>query len=213
MITENNCTLESTPFCRDALILKSKVLKQDASQRKAIDSMLQQTIPTPFGPLTATWTSRGLYACEFARSGPSASRREICQRDETAGEFDPAHAERLTRTIEDYFAHGQLAWDLDSLDWRGVSNFHQTVLRGCFQIPAGATLTYGALAARAGSPKAARAVGAAMARNRWPILIPCHRVVGSTGALTGYSGTGGIATKRHLLALEHEQTAFTLASH
>jgi len=200
------------PLLSRCFNIKSKVLKHSASQRKATDSMPQQSIATPFGPLTATWTARGLYACEFARSGSSASRREIGLRDEPGSELDPAHAERLERSIEDYFEHGQLAWDLDALDWSGVSDFRRTVLRACFQIPAGATLTYGALAARAGSPQAARAVGAAMARNRWPILIPCHRVIGSTGALTGYSGTGGIATKRQLLALEQKHTALTLAS-
>ena len=66
----------------------------------------------------------------------------------------------------------------------------------------GETLTYGQLAKLAGSPHAARAVGGAMARNRWPLIVPCHRVVGSSGKLTGYSGEGGLKTKHWLL--EHE---------
>ncbi len=173
--------------------------------------MFQHSIQTPFGPLAATWTPRGLLACEFLRSGTAILRRPTCELGQRSDELDTS-AKRLERAIENYFQCGQLEWDLDSLDWTGVSNFHRIVLRECFCIPAGSTLTYGALAMRAGSPRAARAVGAAMARNRWPILIPCHRVVGVTGALTGYSGTGGIATKRQLLVMEQEQTAFTLTS-
>jgi len=72
----------------------------------------------------------------------------------------------------------------------------------CHAIPVGETRTYGQLAKLAGSPHAARAVGGAMARNRWPLIVPCHRVVGSSGKLTGYSGEGGLKTKHWLL--EHE---------
>lgn len=187
--------------------------------------MLQQTLLTPFGRLTAIWTPRGLYSCKFARTSAahSPSRhqalgnvRNTCEVDHAGLDLkQPGHLQhgQLQHTIEGYFECGRLDWDLDSLDWTGVSTFHRIVLQACFQIASGETLTYAALAARAGSPKAARAVGAAMARNRWPILIPCHRVVGSTGAMTGYSGTGGIATKRQLLALEQEHATFALASH
>jgi methylated-DNA-[protein]-cysteine S-methyltransferase len=187
--------------------------------------MLHQSLPTPFGPLTAIWTPRGLYSCEFARATAADSRGrppafEKAQ-DARQADFDrldfkqvePLRQTQLQQTIERYFSCGQLDWDLDWLDWTGVSTFHRVVLQACFQIASGETLTYGALAARAGSPKAARAVGAAMARNRWPILIPCHRVVGSTGSLTGYSGTGGIATKRQLLALEQEHFSFAPTPH
>lgn len=108
----------------------------------------------------------------------------------------------LAERLDEYFCSGRLSWELSALDWRGITPFHREVLERCAQILAGQTLTYGQLAARAGRPRAARAVGSAMARNRWPLIIPCHRVVGSDGRLTGYSGNGGIETKRRLLGLE-----------
>jgi methylated-DNA-[protein]-cysteine S-methyltransferase len=80
--------------------------------------------------------------------------------------------------------------------------FQRKVLEQCRRIGYGQTLTYGQLAAKAGYPQAARAVGSVMARNRVPLVIPCHRVVGSSGTLRGYSGCGGTAMKRRLLELE-----------
>jgi methylated-DNA-[protein]-cysteine S-methyltransferase len=82
------------------------------------------------------------------------------------------------------------------------SPFAQRVLAACRQIPYGQTRSYAELAARAGSPGAARAVGSVMAQNRLPLLIPCHRVVGSQGKLGGFSAPGGLETKVRLLELE-----------
>jgi methylated-DNA-[protein]-cysteine S-methyltransferase len=80
--------------------------------------------------------------------------------------------------------------------------FQSRVLECCHRIPYGQTRTYAQLAATAGSPGACRAVGNIMAQNRIPLIIPCHRVVGSGGALGGYSAPGGLSTKRRLLRLE-----------
>ncbi len=83
-----------------------------------------------------------------------------------------------------------------------VSPFHRKVYNALCKVPAGKTITYAELARRAGSPGAARAVGTAMAKNPFPVVIPCHRVVAGNGKLGGYSGRGGVATKKALLALE-----------
>ncbi len=83
-----------------------------------------------------------------------------------------------------------------------VSDFRRRVLRHCQRIPYGQTLTYGQLAAKAGSPRAARAVGSCMAANRIPLIIPCHRVVSAGGRTGGFSAIGGTRTKRRLLAME-----------
>ncbi len=83
-----------------------------------------------------------------------------------------------------------------------VPPFHRKVYKALCKVPAGKTVTYAELAKRAGSKGAARAVGTAMAKNPWPIIIPCHRVVAGDGKLGGYSGRGGVATKRALLVLE-----------
>ena len=80
--------------------------------------------------------------------------------------------------------------------------FARGVIQSCRRIPLGATVTYGQLAAKAGSPRAARAVGNVMARNPVPIIVPCHRVVGGGGSYGGYSGPQGLDMKRRLLRME-----------
>jgi methylated-DNA-[protein]-cysteine S-methyltransferase len=82
------------------------------------------------------------------------------------------------------------------------TSFQRQVLRACRRIGYGQTASYADLAARCGSPGAARAVGNVMANNRLPLIVPCHRVVGSAGRLGGFSAPGGLATKRRLLELE-----------
>ena len=103
--------------------------------------------------------------------------------------------------LREYFAGQRRHFDLQ-LDLRGLSDFSLRILAGLRQIPFGETVTYGELAGRAGRPRAARAVGRVMAGNRLPLVLPCHRVVGAGGALTGYSGGNGIATKQWLIEFE-----------
>lgn len=162
--------------------------------------MLRQLIPTPVGSLLAKWTNDAeLHSCGFSHL------RSLENQPPTAGLQSRVLSQRqdwLADKLASYFTDGVLEWDLEWLDWSGITEFHQRVLRACYQIPPGETQSYGELATRAGSPRGARAVGSAMARNRWPLLIPCHRVLGASGQLTGYSGTGGVETKRWLLELE-----------
>ncbi len=104
----------------------------------------------------------------------------------------------VARQIDEYFAGARTTFDLP-LAPRGTA-FQRGVWDELRRIPAGTTITYGELAARAGHPGAARAVGAAVGRNPISIVVPCHRVVGADGTLTGYAG--GVARKAFLLALE-----------
>jgi methylated-DNA-[protein]-cysteine S-methyltransferase len=105
------------------------------------------------------------------------------------------------RQLDDYFQgrcrRFRLPLALDAL-----TPFTAQVLRTLARVPFGSTLTYAELAALAGFPRAARAVGRVMATNPFPIVIPCHRVIGAGGKLTGYSGGEGIATKQWLLRFE-----------
>ena len=88
----------------------------------------------------------------------------------------------------------------DDIDWAGVSGFRRAVLEETMRIPAGETRSYGWLARKVGRPRAGRAVGRVMATNPLPIVVPCHRVVGSDGSLHGYGG--GLDVKAELLRLE-----------
>jgi methylated-DNA-[protein]-cysteine S-methyltransferase len=88
------------------------------------------------------------------------------------------------------------------LDDRGVDAFRHAVYAATREIPAGSTRTYGEIARSIGRPDAARDVGAALARNPVPIIVPCHRVVAANGALTGFSAPGGLETKRRMLEIE-----------
>ncbi len=105
------------------------------------------------------------------------------------------------RQLECYFKGIHRQFDL-LVDIPGLTAFRQLVLKLVMEIPFGTVITYRELAVRAGTPLAARAVGGALASNPVPVIIPCHRVVASSGALTGYSCFGGMELKRKLLGLE-----------
>jgi methylated-DNA-[protein]-cysteine S-methyltransferase len=95
------------------------------------------------------------------------------------------------------------------LDLSGFSTFQRRVIEQCRKIPYGQTVTYGELAAKVGSPRAARAVGNCMAANPFPLVVPCHRVVPSSGGVGSYSAPGCAETKRRLLAMESAGQAET----
>ncbi len=94
------------------------------------------------------------------------------------------------------------------IDWSVMTDFQQQALRATAAIPYGETRTYAALADQIGRPRAARAVGRAEATNPMPLVIPCHRVLGSDGGLHGYGAGEGLATKSWLLELEHGNRIF-----
>jgi methylated-DNA-[protein]-cysteine S-methyltransferase len=106
--------------------------------------------------------------------------------------------------LTDYFAGKRHSFDLNLSP--GGTEFQLSVLEELQRIPYGATASYGEIAERIGRPKAVRAVGAANGRNPIPIIIPCHRVIGSDGGMTGFGG--GIPTKKALLRLELENSQF-----
>ena len=105
--------------------------------------------------------------------------------------------------LDDYFAGDMSALDRIKVDLAGASPFFSAAWEACCSIPPGETRSYQWLAEAAGNPKASRAAGQAMARNPLPLVIPCHRVVGSNGGLHGYGG-GGVGVKARLLELERQ---------
>lgn len=167
---------------------------------KTTPSLQDCPIETPFGTLQARWTEAGLASFCFVRAGDAELQMQV----------DNQRGVSLRAAVDAYLNKGWFDYAFDTLDLRELTEFTIAVLRQCHQIPPGETRTYGQLAAQAGSPMAARAVGIVMAKNRWPILIPCHRVVGTSGKLTGYSGVGGVATKRRLLDFERGRLGLDL---
>ena len=121
--------------------------------------------------------------------------------DMTGWQTDDAHPvlRAAAAQLLDFLASRRTTFDLP-LDLSHGTDFQQAVWQALREIPAGATTSYGALSARIGRPMAVRAVGAAVGRNPVSVIVPCHRVVGATGALTGYAG--GLERKTALLQLE-----------
>lgn len=113
-------------------------------------------------------------------------------------------AKPFRESLARYLSKEEPAWPEVPLAGEGLSDFAWKVLRRLRALPAGAWLSYGRLAAECGHPKAARAVGRVMARNPWPLVFPCHRVLGGSGQLTGFGP--GLDMKRYLLA--HEGISF-----
>jgi methylated-DNA-[protein]-cysteine S-methyltransferase len=149
---------------------------------------------TPWGWVGAAVTERGLRRLVLPRPDRDTAARELGLPPGTRAVPWP----ELRRGIRDFLSGRGACPDLP-LDLSGFGGFTRRALEAARAIPPGATLTYGELARRAGSPRAARAAGQAMARNPVPIVIPCHRVVGAAGP-GGYAG--GLALKARLRALE-----------
>lgn len=156
--------------------------------------MSLRQLETPVGTLTLTASDAGLTAIHWGAVDATKDVDTPRQR-EILGQA----AEQLTR----YFAG--LLRDFDLPLAANGTPFQIAVWRGLTTIPHGETRSYGDLAAQIDKPRAARAVGAAAGRNPLPIVVPCHRLVGSQGQLTGFAG--GLANKRVLLALEQESGA------
>jgi methylated-DNA-[protein]-cysteine S-methyltransferase len=157
--------------------------------------------PSPLGPLWLAATDRGLSGLWFGEQKhlPDFSDTQRWQRGQHA--FMHAAIEQLSR----YFAGQMKAQDFQfgntlRLDLDQGTAFQKSVWQGLLSIPMGGSTSYGALAAKIGKPAAVRAVGAAVGRNPIGILVPCHRVLGSDGTLTGYAG--GLDKKVALLRLE-----------
>ncbi len=152
----------------------------------------QCRIDTPLGPLTLAATARGLAAALFDAQAhhPGALDAPV--------QAAQRHLAQAAREFAEYFAGTRRHFDV-ALDPQGTP-FQQQVWQALLKIPCGALSSYGAIAREVGRPDAARAVGAAVGRNPVAIAVPCHRVVGSDGGLTGYAA--GLPRKEALLRLE-----------
>jgi methylated-DNA-[protein]-cysteine S-methyltransferase len=151
-------------------------------------------IESPLGPLLLAADDAGLRQILFVNGRHPAKPESTWKKDRAA----------LTETIRQLQAY--FAGELENFDLQLApvgTPFQLAVWRRLTDIPYGETISYGELASRMGNPKASRAVGLANGSNPIPIVIPCHRVIGSNGKLTGYGG--GLPIKEKLLALERRQ--------
>lgn len=158
-------------------------------------------VDTPVGRLVAAATPRGLVrlAYEDFNGGTDVIVEALARRVSPRILEQPARLDDVRRQLDEYFAGRRQEFDLP-LDWSLCAGFGRRVLEATAAIPFGQTATYGAVAAQAGNPRASRAAGRALGANAMPIVVPCHRVVGASGRLTGY--TGGLERKVALLELE-----------
>lgn len=154
-------------------------------------TVLYDILESPLGPLLAAGDGAALHRLAFPEGDDPAAPGADWRRA-------PGAFADLRRALAAYFAGEAHAFDI-ALRPQGTP-FQQTVWRALQDIPYGATRSYGAVARAIGAPAACRAVGAANGRNPIPILIPCHRVIGAQGALTGFGG--GLSRKAFLLRLE-----------
>jgi methylated-DNA-[protein]-cysteine S-methyltransferase len=153
---------------------------------------------SPLGELLVAATDRGLCRISFDPE-PDAELEWLAKAYGVRVLRSPRPLEIPRRELDEYFEGRRSEFDL-SVDLAALPAFQQLVLAELRRVPYGATATYGGLAKRIGKPRAARAVGGALNRNPVPIVVPCHRIVGSSGSLVGYGG--GLERKRQLLGLE-----------
>jgi methylated-DNA-[protein]-cysteine S-methyltransferase len=156
-------------------------------------------VDSPFGPLLAAATKRGLVKLAFPEEDVDGVLERLARRVSPRIVAADAQLDPVRRELDEYFAGRRRGFEL-ALDWTLVGPFGRRVLGATAQIPYGGVLSYSEVAAEAGSPRGSRAAGNALGANPMPIVVPCHRVLRSGGALGGYGG--GLDRKRFLLELE-----------
>jgi methylated-DNA-[protein]-cysteine S-methyltransferase len=171
---------------------------RDAAAAQGLLDVAYDLVETPIGPLMVGVSDGGLCLVSFDPK-PDREAEKLARTYGTRVLRSPRPTAKVARQLDEYFGGKRRRFELD-VDLRLAREFGRLVLSELTQVPFGEVTTYGALAARAGKPRAARAVGTIMNRNPVPIVVPCHRVIGSNGSLVGYGG--GLERKEALLRLE-----------
>jgi methylated-DNA-[protein]-cysteine S-methyltransferase len=171
---------------------------RDAAVEAGLLDVAYDIVDTPIGELFVAATDRGLCRISY---DPETERvvEDLARTLGTRVLRSPRPVDKTRRQLDEYFEKRRTDFALE-IDLRLAADFSRRVLEELALVPYGEVTTYGELAKRADRPRAARAVGTVMNRNPIPIVLPCHRVVGSTGSLVGYGG--GLDRKEALLRLE-----------
>lgn len=175
----------------------AKFLKR--AERDGLLDIAYTEVDTPVGRLLLAATPRGLVRITFPVESPEIVLEQLASTVSPRILESPRRLDDARRDLELYFDGKLTDFDLP-LDWQLTKGFYRKVLRATARIPYGKTRSYGQVAKRAGSPRAVRATGTALGSNPLPIIVPCHRVLRSGGALGGYGG--GLDVKQALLELE-----------
>lgn len=158
---------------------------------------------TAIGACAVAWGHRGVVGVQLPEASDGAARSRLARRFPGAKQSTPPpEVARAIAGIVSLLAGERTDLSAVGLDWGGVPPFERRVYELARTIPPGATLTYGEVAGRLGEPGAAQAVGQALGRNPFPIVVPCHRVLAAGGKMGGFSANGGVTTKRRLLTIE-----------
>jgi methylated-DNA-[protein]-cysteine S-methyltransferase len=161
---------------------------------------------TAVGRCGIVWNDRGIAGVQLPQAGKRAAENRLLRRYPAAREtIPPAEVRRVIDDIVGLLAGERKDLTYASLDTAGCADFSRRVYEIARTIPPGTTLTYGEIAERLGDRNLARDVGEALAHNPWPIIVPCHRVLGAGGKTGGFSAPGGVATKMRLLSIEGAQ--------
>jgi methylated-DNA-[protein]-cysteine S-methyltransferase len=171
---------------------------RDAAASEGLLDVGFDVFDSPVGALLVAATPHGVCRISYD-ADPEAQAERLARAYGLRVLRAPRAVDDAKRELDEYFEGKREAFDL-SLDLTGSAEFTRDVLGELARVPFGEVTTYGHLAAQVGRPRAARAVGTVMNRNPIPIVLPCHRVVGSTGSLVGYAG--GLDRKEQLLRLE-----------
>ena len=158
---------------------------------------------TTVGRCGIAWDDANILAVRLPERDDAATAASLRRRVATSRRADPPpFAAAAIAAIAAHLAGEPADLDALPLDFASVTTFERAVLTACRAIAKGTTRTYGEIAREIGDPQAARAVGAALGRNPWPIVVPCHRVLAAGGKLGGFSAPGGRTSKVRLLEIE-----------
>ena len=169
------------------------------AKRAGLTTVGYDLLPSPLDPLWVAITPRGVATIHYGEEPSESELRRLVRVYGPGIVPDHRRSSDLARELDQYFNGKRRAFDI-AYDLSGLTPFQTRVLNATAKIPFGSVSTYGAIAKRAGNQKASRAAGGALNQNPIPIVVPCHRVVGSTGALVGYAG--GLDVKSRLLGIE-----------